>query len=195
LARWRLRLAEFTFKVEYSQGATFHAADVMSRLPLREKPEPPADPIDVDIPVDLVTENRCPQPLALEENSTDPIQEVAVLHLEDLFDAQFRDQTARRRDAQLETDPTWDFDRHGLLVQRLPSGEVGLHVPHGLRAGGTYAVVLPLAEDFSVLSEGGGGGVSDRWFFDRSPTYPFPTLQPPRGSLAAGVTPRPPRIL
>jgi hypothetical protein len=73
----------------------------MSRLPLREKRELPADPIDVDIPVDLVTENRPPQPLALEENSTDPIQELAVLHPEDLFYAQCRDQTARRRDAQL----------------------------------------------------------------------------------------------
>jgi hypothetical protein len=68
LARWRLRLAEFTFKVEYSPGDTHHAADVMSCLPLREKPAPPADPIYVDIPVDLVTENRSPQPLALEEN-------------------------------------------------------------------------------------------------------------------------------
>jgi hypothetical protein len=126
----------------------------MFRLPLREKPEPPADPIDVDIPVDLFTENRSPQPLALEENSTDPIQEVAVLHPADLFEAQCRDQTARNRDAQLGTDPTWDFDRHWLLVQRLPSGEVVLHVPHGLRAGGPYAVVLPLAEDGSVSSEG-----------------------------------------
>jgi hypothetical protein len=34
----------------------------MSRLPLRDNLEPPADPIDVDIPVDLVTENRSPQP-------------------------------------------------------------------------------------------------------------------------------------
>jgi hypothetical protein len=151
LARWELRLAEFTFNVEYSPGATHHAADVMSRLSLREKPEPPADPIDVDIPVDRVTENRSPQLLALEENSTDQIQKVAVLHPEDLFDAQCRDQTARRRDAQLETDPTWDFDRHGLLVQRLPSGKVELHFPHGLRARGFY-----------VLSKGGGGGVSDR---------------------------------
>jgi RNase H-like domain found in reverse transcriptase/Integrase zinc binding domain len=194
LARWRLRLAEFTFKVEYSLWATHHAADVMSRLPLRENPEPPADPIDVDIPVDLVTENCSPQALALAENSTDPIQEVAVLHPEYLFDAQCSGQTARRRDAQLDTDPTWDFDRHGVLVQRLPSGEIELHVTHGLRAGGPYAVVLTLAEDGSVLSEGGGGGVSDRWFFDRYPTL-FPAPQSPGGSLATGVTPRPPRIL
>jgi hypothetical protein len=169
----------------------------MSRLPLREKPEPPADPIDVDIPVDLVTENFSPQLLTLEENSTDLIQEVAVLHPEDLFDAQCRDQTARRRDAQLETDPTWDFDRHGLLVQLLPSGKVELHFPHGLRARGPYAVVLPVAEDGSVLSKGGGGGVSDRWFFDHSPTSisPMGQPQPPAGNPSAGVTPRPTRIL
>jgi hypothetical protein len=40
----------------------------MSRLPLREKPAPQADPIYVDVPVDLVTDNRSQQPLSLEEN-------------------------------------------------------------------------------------------------------------------------------
>jgi hypothetical protein len=86
----------------------------------------------------------------------------------------------------------------GLLstwVQRLPSGEVELHVPHGLRAGGSYAVFLPLAEDGSVLNEGGGGGVSDRLFLDRSPTSLFPTPQPPGGSFATGITPIPSIIL
>mgnify|MGYP003551043187 FL=1 len=32
LARWRLRLLEFDFEVEYSPGKEHHAADVMSRL-------------------------------------------------------------------------------------------------------------------------------------------------------------------
>jgi hypothetical protein len=33
LARWRLRLAEFDFKVEYNPGSAQHAADALSRLP------------------------------------------------------------------------------------------------------------------------------------------------------------------
>ncbi len=32
LERWRLRLLEFDFEVQYRPGATHHAADVMSRL-------------------------------------------------------------------------------------------------------------------------------------------------------------------
>jgi hypothetical protein len=51
LFRWRLRLSEFTFKVEYSPGAIHHAADTMSRLPGTGAP---SETIDVDIPVDLV---------------------------------------------------------------------------------------------------------------------------------------------
>jgi hypothetical protein len=38
LARWRLRLAEFTFKVEYHPGVAHRAADAMSRLPHQAVP-------------------------------------------------------------------------------------------------------------------------------------------------------------
>jgi hypothetical protein len=48
LARWRLRLAEFDFQVEYSPVATHHAAYALSRLP-HQTPE--RDEIDLDIPV------------------------------------------------------------------------------------------------------------------------------------------------
>jgi hypothetical protein len=41
LACWRLRLAEFTFKVEYHPGIAHHAADVMSRLPHQAVPTDP----------------------------------------------------------------------------------------------------------------------------------------------------------
>jgi hypothetical protein len=41
LARWRLRLAEFDFTVEYHPGAAHHAADVMSRLPSQPVPLEP----------------------------------------------------------------------------------------------------------------------------------------------------------
>ncbi len=48
LERWRLRLLEFDFEVQYRPGATHHAADVMSRL-LTEAED--TDPIDEEIPV------------------------------------------------------------------------------------------------------------------------------------------------
>jgi RNase H-like domain found in reverse transcriptase len=41
LARWRLRLAEFTVKVEYHPGIAHHAADAMSRLPHQSIPSEP----------------------------------------------------------------------------------------------------------------------------------------------------------
>jgi hypothetical protein len=41
LARWRLRLAEFTFKVEYHPGIAHHAADAMSRLTDQSIPAEP----------------------------------------------------------------------------------------------------------------------------------------------------------
>jgi hypothetical protein len=50
LERWRLRLAEFDFQVEYNAGSSNHAADTMSRL------EPPSrtvleGPIYTEIPI------------------------------------------------------------------------------------------------------------------------------------------------
>jgi hypothetical protein len=48
LARWRHRLAEFDFQMEYSPGANHHAADDMSRLPQQPVRD---DAIDVEIPV------------------------------------------------------------------------------------------------------------------------------------------------
>ena len=43
LARWRLRLAELDFQVEYSPGANHHAADAMSRLPHQPVPDDAID--------------------------------------------------------------------------------------------------------------------------------------------------------
>jgi RNase H-like domain found in reverse transcriptase len=73
LARWRLRLAEFTFKVEYHPGVAHHAADAMSHLPHQAVP---SDTIEEDIPVCAVAhaESHEPEfPTALEEAAPDPI--------------------------------------------------------------------------------------------------------------------------
>jgi hypothetical protein len=82
LARWRLRLSEFSFKVEYSPRATHNAADVLSRLPSKGVSQ---SPIEVDIPVAVVELKDPSRPLALEANSADPVKEIEVLHTEDLF--------------------------------------------------------------------------------------------------------------
>ena len=154
LARWRLRLSEFSFKVEYSPGATHHAADTMSRLPKQAVPD---DPIDVDIPVDSVSINYLSDPLtprALEPDTPDPIQETELLVPAEVFDHQCRDPVSRHLSSRLGLDPTWDYDGNGLLVHRAPSGEIQVHIPPVLRPRGPFAIVQPLAEDGSDLSGG-----------------------------------------
>ena len=47
LARWRLRLLEFDFEVEYSPGKEHHGADTLSRLPVEQ---PVSAPLDTEIP-------------------------------------------------------------------------------------------------------------------------------------------------
>jgi hypothetical protein len=120
LARWRLRLAEFTFKVEYHPGVAHHAADAMSRLPHQAVP---SDPIEEDIPVCAVAhaESRAQAFLAaLEDAATDPITEIPILHVDDLFEGQCLDQTARRKSEARLHDPTWDYDHNGILPDGHP---------------------------------------------------------------------------
>jgi hypothetical protein len=75
LARWRLRLAEFTFTVEYHPGAAHHAADALSRLPHQEVPK---TPIEDDIPVcqlsQILSHVTRDNPCAIETNSPSPIE-------------------------------------------------------------------------------------------------------------------------
>jgi hypothetical protein len=56
-------------------------------------------------------------PTALEEATPDPIAEIALLHLDDLFEGQCLDQTARKKSEALVHDPTWEYDAHGILTQ------------------------------------------------------------------------------
>jgi hypothetical protein len=153
LARWRLRLADFTFKVEYHPppAVAHHVADAMSRLPHQAVP---SDPIEEEIPVFEVAheESQEPEfPSALKEVTSDSITEIPILHLDDLFESRCLDPTAPRNGAARAHDPTWDYDRHGFLARRAPSGETEVYIPHTLRRHGPHAIIIPVAADGSDL--------------------------------------------
>ena len=63
------------------------------------------------------------------EELVSPIEEIPLVTAESLFEHQCRDQLAQRKWERTSTDPMWDSDKHGLLIQRLPSGELQVHVP------------------------------------------------------------------
>jgi hypothetical protein len=78
LARWRLRLSEFTFKVEYHPGAAHHASDALSRL---HHQDIPPEPIEEELLVCSVSAQTSrtsitrDNPCAFEESSPSPIEE------------------------------------------------------------------------------------------------------------------------
>ena len=135
LARWRLRLAEFDFKVEYHPGSAHHAADALSRLPHQPVP---AQPIDLDIPVLALYEDRVDTTLGISsmEELVSPIEEIPLVTAESLFEHQCRDQLAQRKWERTSIDPMWDSDKHGLLIQRLPSRELQIDVPSSISRDG-----------------------------------------------------------
>jgi hypothetical protein len=73
---------------------------------------------------------------------------------ESLFEHQCRDKWARRIRERTSIDPTWDSDQHGLLVYRLPSGELQGHVPPSISREVPCAIVTPVNEDGSDLRRG-----------------------------------------
>jgi hypothetical protein len=93
-------------------------------------------------------------PTALEEFTSDPITEIPIVHLDDLFESQCLDPTARRNGAARVQDPTSDDDRHGILDRRAPSGETEVYIPHTLRRHDPHAIIIPVAADGSDLRRG-----------------------------------------
>jgi hypothetical protein len=135
-------------------GVAHHAADAMSRLTHQAVP---SDPIEEEIPVCAVAhvESQEPEfPTALEEVTSDPITEIPILHLEDLFESQCLAPTTRRNGAARVHDPTWDYDQHGILARRAPSGEFEVYIPHTLRRHGPHDIIIPVAGDGSDLRRG-----------------------------------------
>jgi hypothetical protein len=115
LARWRLRLLEFDYEVQYSPGKHHHGADTMSRLkPSDPEVAMPSDPVDTEIPCFALTEER---------------KHPNLLLVEDLCQLQTEDSTYRELTNDMTRDPSLDFDDHGVLGRTLPSGEFQVVLP------------------------------------------------------------------
>jgi hypothetical protein len=135
LARWRLRLLEFDYEVQYHPGALHHRADMMSRLRSEDTAiaEPP-DEIDTEVPCfalahsPLVTGNEDLHP----PGKRDP----SLVHPDVLLGAQASDPSCNHLREHLGAHPLIDVDQNGLLVV-LPSREFqlailplpGIHLP------------------------------------------------------------------
>jgi hypothetical protein len=109
LAQWRLRLAEFDFKVKYRPGSSNHAADTMSRL------EPSATTLLEDL---IDTEISF---LTLEEVMSQ--KKSPVLSVVDVMAAQQRDPHALALRGLLTEISSWYVDHNGAICRILSSGE------------------------------------------------------------------------
>jgi Integrase zinc binding domain len=108
--------------------------------------------------------------------------------MDDLFECQCLDPTARRNGAARVHDPTRDYDRHGILARRTPIGETEVHIPHTLRRPGPQAIIIPVAGDGSDLRRGDMDNSISNYPDNRSD----PKCNPPRFRLLTRV-PRPTR--
>jgi hypothetical protein len=167
----------------------------MSRIPHQAVP---AEPIEEDIPVCAV-DHRLPVleefPIALQERSPDPIEGIPPVHVDTLFEYQCRDLIAGHRGEALLFDPSWEYDNHGILGHRKPSGEVEVYNPRALRNDWPCAIIYPVAKDGSDLTVGviGGNsarkftpsllGISEPGFTSRS----LPVTSPPRRLLTQAL--------
>ena len=155
LMRWRLRLAEYDFSIEYKKGICNTQADALSRL--RTDAEVEYDPDDVDIPVysvdideenddsdvvDFLNYDYAEGDLALlEQAGDDPVCAVPdeaplePLSAEDIINAQAEDEFCQsvRRDMNAGRPVPFSDDPNGILV-RTALRHPQIVAPHVLRA-------------------------------------------------------------
>jgi hypothetical protein len=116
LVRWRLRLLEFDFEVQYSPGKQHHAADTLSRLkPSDLEVSSPTGPVDTEIPCFSI-----PIP-----NDSPP----TLLLLENFCEQQATDEARCRLVEILDVSPTVDYESHGFIGHVLRSGEFQPLIP------------------------------------------------------------------
>ena len=162
LARWRLRLLEFDFEVEYSPGKEHHAADVMSRL----SPSPLAEETMGPMPVPLrpVTDTgaTCPDdlygvpcfPLLHASDPPDPnlvsVDDVRAFQLEHWADPLGED---------LMLDTAIDLEDNGVAGTVLPNGEFSVLLPEPVHPVAITAA-MDAPEDTRDLGRGDCPGFS-----------------------------------
>ena len=128
LARWRLRLLEFDYEVQYHPGALHHGADTMSRL-RSEDPvvAEPTDEIDTEVPCFALAHS--PLVTGREELHTPGQRDPSIVHPEFLRCAQASDPSCMHLREYLGGHPRIDIDHNGLIGTVLPSREFQLAIP------------------------------------------------------------------
>jgi transposase InsO family protein len=154
LARWRLRLLEFDFEVQYSPGKEHHAADTMSRL---RSPDTsiPKEPVDTEIPCFAVRKDAVAAGDLLAKQVylfTDPspflIQDLRAI------------QHGWFPDGIPSDDHTIDVDEFGIVGNVLSSGEFLPLLPKSLTKSAPFEEVVAYQdsclrrEDAPVLRRG-----------------------------------------
>jgi RNase H-like domain found in reverse transcriptase len=128
LARWRLRLLEFDYEVQYHPGALHHGADMMSRLRSEDPAiaEPP-DEIDTEVPCFALAHS----PLATGNEELHPPgkRDPSLVHPDVIFGAQASVPSCMHLREHLGPHPLIDVDQNGLLGVVLPSCEFQLAIP------------------------------------------------------------------
>jgi RNase H-like domain found in reverse transcriptase/Reverse transcriptase (RNA-dependent DNA polymerase)/Integrase zinc binding domain/Integrase core domain/Chromo (CHRromatin Organisation MOdifier) domain/Retroviral aspartyl protease len=164
LARWRLRLLEFDFEVQYSPGRAHYGADTMSRLQSTDEEISIATKsVDTDIPCFTLEKEREP----------------SIFQVEDVRRLQEEDTASRHLTRHVGADPTVDHDNFGLVGRLLPSGEFQLSLPPPLLALTPISIVetaldpdapsCDVLEDASHLSKGEATDIQDTFSrFDAS---------------------------
>ena len=120
LARWRLRLLEFDYEVQYHPGALHHGADTMSRL-RSEDPvvAEPTDEIDTEFPCFALAHS--PLVTGREELHTPGQRDPSIVHPEFLRCAQASDPSCMHLREYLGGHLRIDVDHNGLIGTVLPS--------------------------------------------------------------------------
>jgi len=130
LLRWRLRLAEFYFKVKYTKGANHHVPDALSRIPTSGLDH---KELDDDIPCFLLAQAA----RGMDDNNFSEPVPPSPITAEELLRAQGADGGCKQLRGVIDSEKPTRFvlDEEGRLVSRQPKTDVmQVYIPEALRA-------------------------------------------------------------
>jgi hypothetical protein len=139
LARWRLRLLEFDFEVQYAPGKEYHGAETLSRLrPSDPSLAEPPTAVDTEIPCFEVCRPTIRSPPAVVEFQIGQHETPTPVLLEEFLAFQEKDLACR----QLAVQNTPDMDRNldGVIGFVPPDGEFRVQLPESLQAHATITI-------------------------------------------------------